>query len=119
MTKEELLESYNWEQAFLEANQRIDGVGENPPSTAQFTREDVVDILHSDEGENDGAPWVGVFRLNDGRFLFVTAGCDYTGWDCQASGSAAVASTLEQLIRFGLGDQERKRLGLPLDEASL
>jgi len=116
MTKEELLESYDWEHAFYEANQRRDAVGEYPPSSAGFTREDVADILYSDEGENDGAPWIGVFRLNDGRFLYVTAGCDYTGWDCQASGSSAVASTLEQLIRFGLVDQDRKRFGLTLEE---
>lgn len=65
-------------------------------------------------GENDGQEWVGVFRFNDGRFAVVSAGCDYTGWDCQASNSISVAATLDDAIRFGLNDSERARLGLSL-----
>lgn len=50
-------------------------------STTAFTRDDVAEIIAMAEGENDGAEWVGVFRLNDGRFAVLRAGCDYTGWE--------------------------------------
>ena len=49
-------------------------------STEPFDRSDVVEIVALVEGENDGPDWVGVFRLHDGRFASITAGCDYTGW---------------------------------------
>ena len=46
-----------------------------------FSRWDVKELFWSDEGENDGKNWVCYGQLKDGRFFFVSAGCDYTGWD--------------------------------------
>jgi hypothetical protein len=46
-----------------------------------FTLEDVAEVIASDDGENDVRDWLAVFRLHDGRFAFISAGCDYTGWD--------------------------------------
>lgn len=37
-------------------------------------------VIASVEGENDGLPWEAIVELHDGRFGFVEAGCDYTGW---------------------------------------
>jgi len=48
--------------------------------TSPFTREDVEVIIGMVNGENDGPNWVGVFLLKDGRYVSITAGCDYTGW---------------------------------------
>jgi hypothetical protein len=62
------LEGYDWEEAFRYA-------------APHFTLADVADVIAAVEGENDGADWVAVVRLRDGRFGYVTAGCDYTGWD--------------------------------------
>jgi hypothetical protein len=46
-----------------------------------FNIEDVVEVIASEDGEHDGDNWLGVFRLRDGRFGMVSAGCDYSGWD--------------------------------------
>jgi len=51
------------------------------PGTAEFTREDVVQILAMSDGANDESSWMGLFRLKDGRYAYAEAGCDYTGWD--------------------------------------
>lgn len=40
----------------------------------------IVGVVKSSKGQNDGLAWRAVFVLYDGRFLFVKAGCDYTGW---------------------------------------
>jgi len=37
-------------------------------------------------GENDGPDWIWIIEFKDGTFGWLKAGCDYTGWDCQASG---------------------------------
>lgn len=35
-------------------------------------------------------------------YFYLAAGCDYTGWDCQASGYVEVSMDLERLIRLGI-----------------
>lgn len=75
-----------------------------------FTREDVAEILAIDDGCNDEESWVGLFRLKDGRYAFLSASCDFTGWDCQAGGHAFVGGDLESMVRYGLGAEDRERL---------
>lgn len=117
------LNDYDWAAAFAYAGEP-NGYGspdvilaapwldEGRVEPAPFTREDVQRVIYMQAGENDAADWLGVFELKDGRFATLSAGCDYTGWDCQAGGRARVASTLDILVRFGLTDGERDRLGI-------
>lgn len=81
-----------------------------------FAREDVARIVGLSEGCNDELNWVGVFELKDGRFASLVAGCDYTGWDCWSSGYAVVAESEDQIIRFGLGREDRRRIGRSLPD---
>ena len=94
----EMLQEYNWREAFGFA----DG----------FVIDDVAEVLGFSEGENDGAHWVIYGRLHDHRYFVLSAGCDYTGWDCQASGWSNVNDSLDELVRVGMGDREREALGL-------
>lgn len=82
-----------------------------------FTPDDVDRIVDFDEGENDGPSWVIVGVLKDGRVFFIEAGCDYTGWDCRASGVCFVADSIEAIHRWGLTDDARQRLKLVAVEA--
>lgn len=82
---------------------------------ASWNPKDVAEVLAMDAGENDGANWLMVVKLKDGRFSFLSAGCDYTGWDCQAGGSSDEKETLDDLIRFGMGEDDRQRLGYTLN----
>lgn len=115
----EALNNYDWEEVFGE------GTGGNcgpiipdtvPPGSAvsitTFGREDVVEIGGMVEGENDGPDWVIWGRLNDGRWFSIRAGCDYTGWNCRAGNSGNVANTRDEIIAFGLSNEERERLNL-------
>lgn len=58
-----------------------------------FNVGDIAKVLAVFEGENDGHDWHWILRLNDDRFIYLTGGCDYTGWDCQSSANHAVVST--------------------------
>lgn len=121
------LETYDWKEAFgyagePDTNGRADIRPYHPSSDislAQFTREDVEEITASVEGENDGPPWRMVGRLKDGRWFYLEAGCDYTGWDCQASGSVSVAPSLSDCIRMACTEEARQILGLPMTPAPL
>lgn len=77
-------EDYNWHEVFKYADGR-----DSTPTAVQFGSavstdpcllKDVVEVVSYEDGDNDGPDWVGVFKMNDGRYLAVRAGCDYTGW---------------------------------------
>lgn len=121
------IDNYDWEKAFQYCGEAEDesagtgGVYGSPSITVAagssakpkgFQRKDVTRVVTWRDGENDGPPWLGIFALADGRYAFVDAGCDYTGWDCQASGRAVVSHDLEHLIQYGLTDEFREELGL-------
>jgi hypothetical protein len=84
------LNIYDWEAVFKYASptlckaQHVHGPASTITSVgvslASFTREDVHTIIGLENGENDGAAWIGLFQLKDGRFAFIGAGCDYSGW---------------------------------------
>lgn len=115
------LDSYDWAEVFGE------GSGGNctpiipnaPPNysidKSKFSREDVARIYGQVDGENDGLDWVVWGRLKDGRFFVARGGCDYTGWDCQASNCGDVARTKKDLVRFGMTDEERSRFGVSIE----
>lgn len=118
ITIKDLQSSYDWAEVFGEG----DGgntdrtVSETPPgssvSTALVSRADVTEIIAAVNGENDGQSWVGLFLMQDGRYLIASGSCDYTGWDCREGNSLTVAATKEDAIRFGLDEGERARLGI-------
>jgi hypothetical protein len=121
------LDAYDWSEVFGE------GTGGNctpiipsgPPlvtnlNLSTFGRVNVVEILGQEEGENDGADWIVWGKLDDGRYFIARGGCDYTGWDCRASNSGNVAACREDLITFGMSEDERARFKvmLPYDDKS-
>lgn len=112
----ERLDDYDWASAFEYAT----SPAAVPPGASVardgFDREDVADIAWIENGENDDADWIIGGTLKDGRWFFLAAGCDYTGWGCQEWGNSYVAESREDIERFGMGDGERDRLGIVLHE---
>ncbi len=114
-------DDYDWKEAFALAGEPG---GENSPqlqpcapgievSSEPFARADVEYIEAYEEGENDGPDWICLGRVKDGRWFFLRAGCDYTGWDCRSGGLVDLAPDRETLIRYGITNRELARLGLP------
>lgn len=83
---------------------------------AYGTPELYVKTIASSEGQGDGDSWIAAFECKDGRYAFLIAGCDYTGWGCQAGGNEYFAPTLEALQRGCMGIDDRRRLGILLPE---
>lgn len=132
VTVREMIEDYDWQQVFAYAGKGTvpDASGFEPTNyatehtrvpigrcegasadigTDPFDLNDVDEVLAADAGENDERDWITVARLKDGRIAFVFAGCDYTGWDCQAGGQVVVSNDLGNLVRFGLTTEARER----------
>lgn len=97
----EKLSGYDWDAAFEYANpSRV--IGDTEVSAERFYREDVEYVYGAREGENDGDEWLVYGKLRDGRYFYLSAWCDYTGWGCQEGGESFVSSDYHMLIRFGM-----------------
>lgn len=84
---ETMTESYDWNAAFEhnpEGWQARVVHPEQGPLNERVTWgfADIQQILALQDGARDEESWIALLWLNDGRYVFVTAGCDYTGWDC-------------------------------------
>lgn len=115
-----VLDDYHWAEAFgfagepgtAAASANVSRCEGAECSDAPFAREDVEILRHIREGEPDGLPWLALGRLRDGRFFYLEAGCDFTGWDCIAEGSVWVSHDYDNLLRFGVTDTARNAWGL-------
>lgn len=111
LTVAQLKEQYDW----IEACEYMGNLRVAYQCSADVCRiDDIAKVIMHEYGENDGPSWLLVGRLKDGRYFFLEAGCDYTGWDCQASGDIQVADSLDNLKRYCMTESARERLGIKL-----
>jgi hypothetical protein len=109
----EIREDYDWKQAFEFAARPQWCLGDEVKLPADaVTPATVARVIAYEQGENDGDSWIIVGECVDGNHFYLHAGCDYTGWDCQAGGECVVSTSMQRLITFGLDDEARDRLGL-------
>jgi hypothetical protein len=111
---EEFQNDYNWKKAFAFGRSPNRAPPDANMDSSGFTIHDIRFIVAADEGENDGKSWLAVVALKDGRYGMIDASCDYTGWDCRCWGSSAIATSLADIIRYGLSAEKRERLKLSL-----
>lgn len=115
ITVKQLKNDYDWVEAFSACN--VDPcLPDANINCSEVGIDMVIRVVAADPGENDGAHWVGIFELNDGRFISISAWCDYTGWDCRGGGIIFVGGTEEEIIRFGTDLDARRRLNLLLPD---
>jgi len=67
---------------------------------AKFKFEDIQNVLYAKEGEPDGDDWKLVVKLKSGKFGWLTAWCDYSGWGCQEGGKSAIVDTEAEARAF-------------------
>ncbi len=63
-------------------------------------------LIH--EGENDEDDWMCLCKLTNGYYVFYTASCDYTGFDCQGGMEMIISRDLKRLFYEGLTETQRK-----------
>lgn len=68
----------------------------NPQSG--FDAKAIDTVLAVVEGERDERPWFWLLKLKDGRYVYMTGSCDYTGWDCQSGADSSIVDTAEAAL---------------------
>jgi hypothetical protein len=72
-------DSEKWEERGIDSdfyNCHYHNIGEG-----EFKMDDVEKVIAVVEGEHDGAAYHWIARLTGDRYVYMTGGCDYTGWD--------------------------------------
>jgi hypothetical protein len=106
---EDFDDSYDWSNVVGYGNPAtIAGVPGDEVKGYSF--DDIDRVIAWYEGENDGPNWLLLVALNDGRFAYTSAGCDYTGWDCQASGYTTIHKDFSTLVLMGIPEDDRNAI---------
>lgn len=87
-------------------------VGESGPGLIPFGVDDVEEVLAFADGAKDEESWLMLGKTSGGLFFYMTAWCDYTGWDCQSGGSIYVSRSKERLLELSVTADEKLRMGL-------
>jgi len=65
----------------------------------KFLPDDITDIILEVIGANDELAWWWVLSLKNGKYVLLSASCDYTGWDCQSSiNYEEIFDTIQQAV---------------------
>lgn len=85
---------------------------EHNSSDFPFDLLDISNVLANIPGHNDEDHWSWIVELKNGDFYFISAWCDYTGWDCQSGAECVKASTATAAAKKAgaLKDQLLKQL---------
>jgi len=86
---------------------------------------EITERLYFVRGRPDEKDWVAIVKLQrhqavqneNGKWLpyeetlyaVLQGGCDYSGWDCQAGGRVRVGHFLDDVINYGMSEEERKQ----------
>lgn len=65
---------------------------------APFKVEEIETLIACYPGAADEDSWHYIAKLKDGKFGWVTASCDYTGWGCQEGGEGKICTSIEDAI---------------------
>jgi hypothetical protein len=116
MNIDEFFNDYDWKSAFNESMPPRPGMNYKGEHGRTIDKSEIKEILYFDEGYNEGPNWIAAFKLTKKRYLMIRAGCDYTGWDCRASGDSELANSLKDLIKWSMNNDERERFGLKSED---
>lgn len=129
MTLQDFLADYDWRAAVNEAlgngyyynyeDDEKEPFKNFAPGAAREFAENIEHVIACAEGEHDGPEWLALLQMKDGRVAWLRAGCDYTGWDCQAGGSVEYGTLEHFLSPMGMTPGDRERMALSVMAADL
>ena len=65
----------------------------------------VAEVVWAHEGVKDEEPWYAFARLTSGLYVYYTAWCDYTGFDCRGGMKLYCSRNRATLIQFAMEER--------------
>lgn len=78
-----MMSAYDWIEAMQHAKEN-------------FEFKDVDKIIFEREGDNDVCNWLLIVLLKTGKYGWLSAGCDYSGWGCREWGESGIVDTEQE-----------------------
>lgn len=76
----------------------------------RISQEEIAEILFAHDGAHDyEEDWQLLFRMKDGRYCHVWAGCCYTGFSASGSVDCFIHENLDYLVSYGITWEQRFR----------
>ena len=111
--------TYDWDNVFPDAGYHEGTISvPNNQAAEDVTADRITRVDRWDATSADGlgdVDFVALLELVDGTWAACTALTDTTGWGCQQTVLWRVGATRDDVIRFGLDRDGRRRLGVALD----
>ena len=79
-----------------------------PEQLGDFPK-NIQDYYWISDGKNDEYPWRALCRLSTGLFVYITASCAFSGFDCQGNIHVYGAAHPQTLIEHGMAEDARQR----------
>ena len=83
-------------------------VDEEPADPGNFP-DNIAEVYWIQEGYNDGDDWKCLCKLTNAYYVYYTASCDYTGFDCQGDMRLQITKNPVKLFDF-LKEHEREAI---------
>ena len=86
-------------------------IGKSKPSIALRTILDLsrlTEVYFLQEGENDEEQWIFLAKHKSGNYVYFSASCDYTGFDCQGGGEIIIDTNIKDLWQLGITTSHRE-----------
>jgi hypothetical protein len=96
----------NWNEMYNTSDFSRGIPGEEKCSPGDFPN-NIVEYYWIHEGQNDEEPWMCLCKISNGCFVFYSASCDYTGFDCQGGMEMIISRDPKSLFYMGMTDKQR------------
>ena len=80
---------------------------EEPCDASEFPK-DVAEYYWVHQGEKDEEEWHMLCRLKNGCYVYYTASCDYTGFDCQGHMKLFISKNCSRILYEAMSETSRK-----------
>lgn len=69
--------------------------------------ENIVDYIWGQQGCNDEEGWALLCKLDNDKYAYYYAWCDYTGFDCRSGMDLYIADDVKTLVTYAMNPAER------------
>ena len=83
------------------------GLPDEEPLDCGAFPNNIIEYYWIHEGENDEEDWMCLCKLNNDCYVFYSASCDYTGFDCQGGMEMIISKDINKLFNSGMCEKNR------------
>ena len=109
-SREALEYPFSFIDTLFEVDNMTYGILDEESCSAGNFPNNITEYYYVREGWNDGDAWECMCKLDNDCYVFYSANCDYTGFDCQGGMNLIISKSQKSLFYTGITDAQRYRI---------